>query len=112
VKLAHRQLLVALALLAAFGCTDDDEDEDTSEDAKCDAVVEAISDCYDGYCNGAGMSVPFCQCWNNGQDINISTCECMTLDLDAVCQVIDLDAIDPNAFNCAGATDAVSQFCD
>jgi hypothetical protein len=109
-RLKCRGLLLTAAMLAAIGCSDDDEDDTDAE--KCDALLDVVVDCYDGYCHGEGTAVPFCQCWNNGQDISVESCQCIPLDLESVCQVINLDQVDPNAYNCSAATSFVSEFCN
>jgi hypothetical protein len=109
-RLNHRGLLLAVSMLAAIGCSDDDEED--SDAAKCDALLEVVVECYDGYCGGAAASSAFCQCWNNGQDIDVNSCQCIPLNLEQVCEVINLDEVDPNAYNCSAATSIVSDFCN
>ena len=108
-RLEYRGLVLAFVMLAATGCGEDDEDDSDAE--KCDAFLEVVVACYDGYCQGSGANVPACQCWNNGQDINVNTCECIPLHLELACQIIDLDQVDPNAYDCSAATSAISGIC-
>jgi hypothetical protein len=103
---------MALMVVFACGCGDeDDEDDDDSFDQqKCDQLVDVATECFDSFC--ASSSVAFCGCWNNGQDINVSTCECAPLDLEVACQQVDLENFDPSQYNCSAATTIVSDFCN
>ena len=73
-----------------------------------------LSECYDGYCNDDGAGTAFCDCWDNGQDLDIGTCECADLNLDAVCEGLDLSEYDEGEGNCAAATHAIGSItvCD
>lgn len=79
--------------------------------AKCAALIQVATTCFDGFCQ-ANVSVPFCQCWNLGQDIDVGSCQCIPLNLAAACDLINLDAFDPATYNCSAATNLVSGYCN
>ena len=110
VRATYRNVLVISMLLLACGCDDDEEDDDSADQQKCEELKDVATECFDGFCSTS--SVAFCGCWNNGQDINVSTCECAPLDLDAVCAAINLDDFDRSQYNCSAATTVVSDFCN
>ena len=107
-----RNVLVVLTVVLACGCGDDedDEDDDAFDQQKCDELLDVATECFDGFC--ATSSSAFCGCWNAGQDLNVSTCECIPLNFEAVCQTINLDDFDRSQYNCSAATSIVSDVCD
>ena len=108
----YPRVLVVLMMVFACGCSDDDDDEDNDsfDQQKCDELVDVATECFDGFCTGSSSA--FCGCWNNGQDINGSTCECVPLNLEAACRAVDLENIDPSQYNCSAATSIVSDICN
>lgn len=108
----YRTVLVALTMVLACGCGDDedDEDDDSFDQQKCDELVDVATECFDSFCGGS--SVAFCGCWNAGQDINVSSCECVPLNLEAACQAVNLENFDRSQYNCSAATSIVSDLCN
>ena len=99
---------IVLAGIVALGCSKDD----SSGGASCDQVKKTVTDCYDGFCAGAGATTAFCKCWVGGQDIDLRSCSCVPKNLDAVCTLIDPKKVDISKYNCSGASDAVSHVCN
>lgn len=80
--------------------------------AACDDLKTVVSQCYDGFCKGAGAMTAFCKCWSAGQDISVQTCACIPQDLDTVCKAVDPKTVDPSKYACSAASDAVSHICN
>jgi hypothetical protein len=96
----HRAAMLALPVFFALlvGCS--------SKQAQCDDFVGQIQTCYDGHC--ATTDSAFCDCWNDGMDMSAVDCSCVPLDLDAVCDIVDL----PADLDCAVAAASVDNMCD
>jgi hypothetical protein len=83
-----------------------------SDEKVCDWLVSDTHVCYDDYCDNDGEGTAFCDCWDQGMDLNITDCECIPLDLEAACDVLDLSDYQEGDFNCSAASDALSNVCD
>lgn len=119
--------LVVTSVVTSFGCGADDDgvstygagdtggessggqDDDLSPE-ECQSLKSSVTSCYDSYCGGAGAATAFCACWNQGMDLAFS-CQCTTLDLQAVCTYFDNAKLDPSSFNCSAAQQAVGAIC-
>ena len=89
----------SLVLLAACG----------PDPEACDAYVDDLQTCYDGFCDGDGASSAFCGCWTDGRDLDPETCDCMPLlELEGVCDLVDVDGA---TFDCEGARDTLGNLC-
>ena len=93
-----RRFVLVLGLWAAAACN--------SEQKACDDYVSDLETCYDDHCDGGDS--PFCGCWNDGMDLDITTCDCTPLgDLAAVCDFIDAKEVELNGSVAAATVDNV-----
>ena len=97
----HTAVVLALVVLAT-GCKKDDP---------CDNLVNDATECYDDICDSSSAGTAFCDCWDQGKDLDISTCTCAPLDLTAACDIIDVDEYEAGYFDCDLAEDALSNMC-
>jgi len=88
-------LAVVLLATLALGCDSGDAA------VTCAEVQQTVSACYDGDC--ASNDSAFCGCWTQGMDLDLLSCECITQDLDALCEVYNLTNFSTDAFDCASA---------
>ncbi len=68
-------LAVMVATAGLAGCAED----------SCVLYEDDVTDCYNGYCDGDGAGNAFCTCWDQGKDLHLTTCDCVTLDLLGTC---------------------------
>lgn len=64
--------ILAVALVAAAGCLGEPEDSRT-----CLDYVADYTDCFDEFCHREGAGSEMCRCYESGQRLDISSCECV-----------------------------------
>lgn len=94
----HRLVLSALVAMSVAACS--------SEAAQCQDYIAQTEACYDDHCGASDSS--FCECWNDGMDIDLASCDCIPLDLEPICDMIEL----PATLDCATASATVDNFCN
>ena len=119
-------LSITTSLVFAISCDSDDPRRDTSKNTgananddvgedelseKCDEIIDVVVSCYDDFCAEEGVDTAFCGCWNQDMDIETASCECVPQNVEMVCDVIDLDDVDPADYDCVAATDVVASLC-
>ena len=62
---------VVLAFVVATGCNHDDS---------CDEIANDITECYDDACDGSSAGSPFCNCWDEGKELDLGDCTCKPAD--------------------------------
>ncbi len=78
--------------------------------AACTQVVDALRQCYDGYCETEDASAAFCSCWAQGQDINVDNCKCRTFNAqDEICRAYEYGGFSAADVDC---NDAIDSFLD
>lgn len=77
----------------------------------CESFKSFSKGCFSQFCAGQGSEKPFCGCYMQGKDIDSQSCQCVALDLDAVCAQIDLTAIDPSTLSCQPIFDTLQGTC-
>lgn len=82
------------------------------EEKRCETFVDDATACYDSFCSDDGSDAAFCACWDQGEDIDISTCDCVPLDLTLACDALDLSDYEEAQFDCDAATALVEDICD
>lgn len=79
--------------------------------ADCDTLKSMVTACVDSYCLGDASSSPFCGCYGQGMDLNMTTCQCVPLDLDAVCQQFYGLEYSPSQFSCSTMQQTLDHIC-
>ncbi len=104
-------LLLACSLFMAIsfslGCDADDDNNDQT----CQILISKATECFNNWCTNAGAGTGTCLCWEQEMDINPATCSCTPLYLNLLCEFVDLDKINPYAYNCNAATDFIDDTC-
>lgn len=67
----------------------------------CDEWISFVEGCVDGYCADEGAGTRLCGCWDKGMDLDISSCQCVPLDLSPSCNPNDLAYVDRSTLSCA-----------
>ena len=97
------RLALVLTLALAAGCDNDDGS------AKCEEVKSLLTSCYDTRCEDSDSH--FCQCWSQGQDLNVLSCSCVERQENAVCEVYNLESFTTAGFSCGNAMDYLNSQC-
>lgn len=95
---------------AGSSASEADGDSEDDDEAKCEAVKELLVACYDAGCESSDSS--FCQCWNEGQDLDMANCVCIPQDMDMVCVMYNLDNFSTQTFDCDAAMTVLDNQCD
>jgi hypothetical protein len=96
--------VLVISVVVFSGCGGDNSSD------KCNQLKSLVTDCYDGWCAGEGANSAYCGCWQQGKDLNVNDCSCIPLNLNPLCDFVDLDNWN-GQYDCSAATSIVAGYC-
>ena len=79
----------------SYGCQ-------VQDSSKCDILITKSIECFTEYCKKASNG--FCDCWGQGLDLYLG-CKCVTRNWCTLCQILNLDTVDPETLDCSVVED-------